>query len=166
MIEIDGEHTKNDDPYMAALPDWLAERLETYLEHFRPVFFGVGNHSGLWATRRGRPACGQALYDAFTARIRSLTGHHVTLHDVRRIGCTTWAIADPATAAGARELLGDRDYRVIAKHYNRARGIEASRIHQQNLVALRRELGQPFKADRKRSASQRAESQQDRKRRS
>ena len=166
MIEIDGEDTKNGDPYMAALPDWLAERLETYLEHFRPVFFGARNHSGLWATSRGRPACGQALYEAFTTRIHALTGHHVTLHDVRRIGCTTWAIADPATAAGARELLGDRDYRVIAKHYNRARGIEASRVHQRNLMALRRELGQTFQAKQKRSAPLRTENQQDRKRRS
>ena len=165
MIEIDGEDTKNGDPYMAALPDWLAERLETYLEHFRPVFFGARHHSGLWATSRGRPASGQALYEAFTARILDLTGHHVTLHDVRRIGCTTWAIADPETAGGARELLGDRDYRVIEKHYNRARGIEASRKHNQNLVALRRKLGQSFEVDQK-GPPLRPVSQQDRKRRS
>lgn len=144
VIEIDGEDTKNGDPYMAVLPDWLAERLETYLEHFRSVFFGAHQHPGLWATNRGRPASGQALYKTFTTRILNLTGHHVTLHDVRRIGCTTWAIADPDTAGGARELLGDRDYRVIEKHYNLARSIEASRVHQQNLVALRRKLGQSF----------------------
>jgi len=165
MIAIDGESIKNSEPLMATLPDWLAEHLEMYLETFRPVFYKA-RHSGLWASYRGRPACAAALYKAFTARIRARMGVHVSLHDVRRIACTTWAIVEPETAAGARDLLGDRDHRVIAKHYNRARGIEASRIHQQNLMALRRELGQSAGDNQRWSSSPPVKRRQDNMRRS
>jgi hypothetical protein len=36
-------------------------------------------------------------------------------------------VHDPANAAGAKDLLGDRSNRVAAQHYNLANGVEASR---------------------------------------
>jgi integrase len=38
----------------------------------------------------------------------------------------------------ARDLLGHSDLRMTTKHYNRARGVEASRAHRQVIAELRR----------------------------
>ncbi|HYM98843.1 MAG TPA: hypothetical protein VET25_03805 [Aestuariivirgaceae bacterium] len=53
-------------------------------------------------------------------------GKNLTLHDVRRIGVTTWALEEPETAGGAKDLVGDKSDSVVAIHYNRAGSFQAS----------------------------------------
>ena len=55
----------------------------------------------------------------------------------RDAAATTWAIFVPDRIAIARDLLAHADLRNI-KHYNRARGIEASRAHNQLIAGMRR----------------------------
>ncbi len=128
QIRIGSDGVKNDEPLETTLPHTISTRLVEHLEHFRPMIYQSDRHRGLWASVKGGPACGQALYETFTNRIRALTGHTVRLHDARAIAVTTWAIEDPVGSAAARDLLGNRDSRIIEKHYNRAEGIQASRV--------------------------------------
>ena len=51
---------------------------------------------------------------------------------------TTWAIAAPDQIGVARDLLGHSDLRTTTRHYNRARGIEASRAHALVIKGMRR----------------------------
>jgi integrase len=126
-VRIPGELVKNGEPYDADLPEWLSERVDHFIAVYRPLIHRSRTHKGLWASAKGRPATGQALYEAFQKTAAGLLNARLTLHDTRRIAATTWAVHDPANAAGAKDLLGDRSDRVFARHYNLASGIEASR---------------------------------------
>lgn len=126
-IHIPGELVKNEEPVDADLPDWVSERVDRFIEVYRPFICRSVEHRGLWASAKGRRATGEALYIAFQKEIASSLNVHLTLHDTRRIAATTWAVHDPVNAAGAKDLLGDRSDRVLAQHYNLASGIEASR---------------------------------------
>jgi len=126
-IHIPGDQVKNEETIDADLPDWLDERIERYLEVYRPLIYRNHTHKGFWASAKGQPARGDALYNAFSNEVKAALGLDLTLHDVRQIGLTTWAVHDPLNAAGAKDLLGDRSDRVVAQHYNLASGVEASR---------------------------------------
>jgi integrase/recombinase XerD len=65
-------------------------------------------------------------------------GIRITPHDVRDAAATTWAIAAPDRVGISRDLLAHADLRTTEKHYNRARGIEASRAHGRILSMLKR----------------------------
>lgn len=117
----------NEETIDADLPDWLDERIERYLEVYRPLIYRSDCHKGFWASAEGEPATADALYNAFRKQVKTDLGLELTLHDLRRIGVTTWAVHDPVNAAGANDLLGDRSDRIVEQHYNVASGIEASR---------------------------------------
>jgi integrase len=126
-IHVSGDQVKNEETIGADLPDWLDERIERYLEGYRPLICRSHTHKGFWASAKGQPATANVLYNAFKQEVKAALGLELTLHDVRRIGVTTWAVHDPANAAGAKDILGDRSDRVVAQHYNLANGVEASR---------------------------------------
>jgi integrase len=73
----------------------------------------------------------------FKKWLTQLTGHDLTLHDARRIIATSIAIYD-ANAALASQALGHINERVTEAHYNRARGIEASRQMAKVIQAMRK----------------------------
>jgi integrase len=126
-IHIPGELVKNGEPADAELEPWLSERIDRYVGVYRPLIFRSHSHKGFWASAKGCPAGGDALYVAFQKETRASVRLDLTLHDTRRIAATTWAVHDPVNAAGVKDLLGDRSDGVIAHHYNLASGIEASR---------------------------------------
>jgi hypothetical protein len=59
-------------------------------------------------------------------------------HDARDAAATTWAIAAPEQIGVARDLLVHSDLRTTIKHYNRAKGVEASRAHALVIAAMRK----------------------------
>lgn len=134
---IPGEGVKNKEPATADLPEWISERVDRFVDVYRPLIHRSATHPGLWASAKGQPATGDALYNAFQKETASSLGQHLTLHDARRIAATTWVVHDPANAAGAKDLLGDRSDRVFAQHYNLASGIEASRKMAQIVSVLK-----------------------------
>jgi hypothetical protein len=139
-IHIPGELVKNDEPVDADLRKWVSERVDRFIDVYRPLIYRSSEHPGLWASAKGRPAGGQALYNAFQKEVVHALGTHLTLHDTRRIAATTWAVHDPVNAAGAKDLLGDRSDRVFAQNYNLASGIEASRAMAGIVVRLKRRM--------------------------
>ena len=120
------------------LPADIGAAVDRFIRVYRPAIYKSQSHDGLWASAKGQPASGDALYNAFRKEIRRSLGLHLTLHDVRRVGVTTWCVHDPANAAGAKDLLADRSDRVIAQHDNLANGIKASRNMAEILNTLRR----------------------------
>jgi integrase len=71
-------------------------------------------------------------------RLSSRLGFRLTPHDARDAAATTWAISVPDQIGVARDLLAHSDLRTTIKHYNRARGIEASRAHSRVIAEMRR----------------------------
>ena len=68
----------------------------------------------------------------------SRLGFRITPHDARDAAATTWAISAPDQIGVARDLLAHSDLRTTIRHYNRARGIEASRAYSQVIAGMRR----------------------------
>jgi integrase len=67
----------------------------------------------------------------FSQRSPSYFGFPIAPHDVRDAAVTTWAIAAPDRIGVDRDLLTHHDPQTGIRYYNRARGIEASRVHAQ-----------------------------------
>jgi hypothetical protein len=95
---------------------------------FRPLCLGSTTHKVLRCSfYRGEALTDAGLYMAIRKRLGQRTGHWISLHDFRSIAATSIAIYDPCNVASASQLLGYSNERVTHAHYNRARGVVASR---------------------------------------
>ena len=77
---LKASETKNRRALGYSLPARLGSALEHYLERFRPVLFGSAAHRGVWASAKGVPLTGNAIYDAVCRRTRTAFGEAVNLH--------------------------------------------------------------------------------------
>jgi integrase len=109
------------------MPELVTPYLAAYLDIFRPRMLRRPTCSALWVSPSGSALTYSAIWPILTRHTVSRLGVHITPHDVRDAGATTWAIAAPGQISVARDLLGHSDLRTTTGHYNRARGIEASR---------------------------------------
>lgn len=82
----------------------------------------------------------EALNDAVKRRTEVAFGHGINLHLFRDCAATTLAMYDPSHVACAKDVLGHSDFRTIERHYNQARGLEASRSYNATLEALAKDL--------------------------
>jgi integrase len=79
-----------------------------------------------------------AVGPVLTRNTTKRLGIRIAPHDARDAAATTWSIAAPEQIGVARDLLAHSDLRTTIKHYNRARGIEASRAHALVIAAMPR----------------------------
>jgi integrase len=91
----------------------------------------------LWVSPKGGALSYSAIWGLITRNTQRGLGIHVAPHDVRDAAATTWALAPPDQISVASDLLGHSTPRTI-KHYNRAKGIEASRGHAVVIAAIRK----------------------------
>jgi integrase len=126
IVVLEAGETKNRRALEYPLPALLGRALDWYLEAFRPVLFGSSRHGGLWASAKGVPLTGNAIYEAVCRRTREAFGEPVNLHLFRDAAATFWALKDPARARGVSGLLG-HEPRMTERHYNQANGISAGR---------------------------------------
>ena len=137
FIAIPPEDTKTKIPLDFEVPELLQPYLETYLDHVRPRMLRRPACNALWVSAKGGALSYSAVGPVFTRHTTRRLGIRITPHDARDAAATTWAIAAPAQIGVARDLLTHSDLR-MTRHYNRARGIEASRTHAQLLAKIRR----------------------------
>jgi integrase len=110
------------------LPALLRESFSLYLSRVRPRMLRRQSQA-LWVSPKGGPLAYSALGPVVTRHTTERLGIRITPHDARDAAATTWAIAAPDQVGVSRDLLGHADLRMTTKHYNRARGVEASRAH-------------------------------------
>jgi len=125
-VVLQESETKNGEALDSTLPPELGRAVDRYLEHFRPVLFGSGEHRGLWASAKGVPLTGNAAYDAVCRRTKAAFGKPVNLHLFRDGAATFWATRNTAQVRGVSALLGHQP-RTTERHYNQASGISAGR---------------------------------------
>jgi integrase len=129
-------------PIEFAIPQLLSPNFARYLDCVRPRLLRDAQCAALWVSPKG----GALGYSAFGPMLARHTmrrwGIRVAPHDVRDAGATQWAIAAPDQIGVARDLLGHADLRPTTRHYNRARGIEASRALSALVARLKRK--RPF----------------------
>jgi integrase/recombinase XerD len=126
------------EPIEFAIAPLLSPYFDRYLEFVRPRVLRRATCTALWVSPKGG-ALGYSSFGPMLARhTMRRWGIRIAPHDVRDAGATQWAIAAPDQIGVARDLLGHADLRPTTKHYNRARGIEASRALAQEVARLKK----------------------------
>lgn len=120
------------------IPELLRPYLVTYLRFVRLRMLKRSNCMALWVSPKGGALSYSAIWAIISRHVRKRLGIHIAPHDVRDAAATTWAIAAPDRINISRGLLAHSDLRTTTKHYNRARGIEASRAHALFIARMRR----------------------------
>ena len=138
FIVIPPEETKTKTHIEFRIPEDLHDQFSTYLKYVRSRMLRRPACKALWVSPKGGPLSYSALGPVITRHTSKRLGIRVTPHDARDAAATTWAIAAPDQIGVARDLLAHSDLRTTTKYYNRARGIEASRSHNQLIARLRR----------------------------
>jgi integrase/recombinase XerD len=143
-IEFPAPETKTKEVIELPWPEPLVGCLETYVARHRDVLAGLRRGStrlvggALWISKTGSPMCREAIYGRITARTRDAFGRSINPHLFRDAAATSIAIDDPCHVGIAAPLLGHRSAATTQKYYNHASGVEASRLVQNFLLALRR----------------------------
>jgi integrase/recombinase XerD len=118
-------------------PDFLVPHLRTYIDVVRPRLLRNPSCSSFWASRNGGELSYDAIWFIVARHSRERLGLHLSPHDFRDAAATLWAIAMPAQIGVASDLLGHADPRTL-KHYNLARGVEASRAYAKRIAEIRK----------------------------
>lgn len=129
LIVIPAAETKTRSAIEFVVPELLLPYLATYLDIVRPRLTRDPDCRALWASPRGRALGSNAIRKLICRHTAAELGVRLTPHDARDAAATTWAIESPSQIAISRDLLSHRDLRTTQKHYNRARGVEASRAY-------------------------------------
>ena len=143
----DREKTKTGAPIEMPWPEILVERLETYLEVYRPVLCEmtgrwtatVGN--ALWVSSNGSPMTEQAVYDRIVNRTKTAFGRSINPHLFRDCAATTLAVEDPDHVRIAAPVLGHQGFATTERSYIQANMVAAVLRLQQSVRDLRRQTG-------------------------
>jgi integrase/recombinase XerD len=137
FILIPPEETKTGATIEFAIPELLGPYLAAYLSIVRPRMLKRQDCKALWVSSKGAALSYSAIWPIITRHSTSRLGIHIAPHDARDAAATTWAIAAPDQISVSRDLLAHRDQRAT-RHYNRARGVEASRAHANIIAGMRK----------------------------
>lgn len=148
IVPIDGgyrivlapEDTKNGRPYEAPAPEWLGPYMDIYLEQMRPVLLGERCSDRLWISITGTEMSDSCINHRLCKVTKRELGRPINPHLFRDCAMTSRAIDDPDNVRAMPPVLGHSKMRTSEMYYNQAKAIEASRLHQANIVTKRREI--------------------------
>ncbi len=145
-LEISGVQTKTQQPVQLVLPGRLRPYLERYLNHVRPVLPIPSAPEAFWPGAQGKPLAPNTIYQAVMRNTQGLFGIGINPHSFRSIAATTLAVSSAVDALHARPLLGHRLPETTAKHYIKARQLDASRKVSAALRQISQETAPPRSA--------------------
>jgi integrase/recombinase XerD len=137
-LDIAPQDTKTGRSLEYPLSAELSERIDVYLEKFRPKIPRSAAHNGLWASNLGCPMRGNGIYEAVRRRTRQAFGFAVYLHRFRHAAATFWSIRDPKNVRGAKDLLGHVSFGTTEKPYIMAQSRLAGRALAGVLASVRK----------------------------
>jgi integrase len=138
FVIIPRENAKTGTAIESPIPELLKSYLTFYLDVVRQRLLCGPVCTALWVNSQGGPLSYVLIYRMISRHSKDRLGVHITPHDARDAAATTWAVAAPDRIGVARDLLAHRDLRTTIQHYNRARGIEATREYRQIIAGMRR----------------------------
>jgi integrase/recombinase XerD len=137
MVLIPKTETKTGTSIEFEIPPFLLPYLCEYREFVRPRIHSENSCTALWVSPKGGALSYAAIGGIFARHSARRLGIHLSPHDVRAAAATTWAVFSPEEIEVAQELLAHQDIRTTTAHYNRARGIQASRAYSKALRKIR-----------------------------
>jgi integrase len=145
-VQIPAAETKTKEPIELPRPELLVPHLETYLADHRAGIVALrgccsgASGAALWLSTHGIPMTDNGIYTRIVVRTCEGLGQPINPHLFRDSAATSIAIGDPAHIGVASRLLGHRTGSTTERYYNQARNVEASRLMQNHLLALRKGL--------------------------
>jgi len=137
-IVIPKGETKTGSPIEFEIPPFLLPYLHDYCRFVRPRLNPGDGCTALWVSPKRAALSYAAIGGIFARHSAQRMGIHLRPHDVRAAAATTWGVFSPEQIGVAQELLAHQDARTTTVHYNRARGIQASRQYSKALTKIRR----------------------------
>lgn len=116
-LQFEPTQTKTQDELDYPFPDSLRSELEIYLSQVRPLFPGADGHDSLWASAKGVPMTGGAIYLRIKYWTLNRLGAPIYMHLFRDCAATTVANADPDGVNNAAPLLGHKQLDTTERHY-------------------------------------------------
>jgi integrase/recombinase XerD len=117
-LEIPPEDVKGKRPLDFTLSSNLSDRIDLYLQKYRPRLSGAKGHTALWPSNKGGAMSANAIYDTICKRTKKAFGFTVNPHRFRHAAGTLWSIEDPANVRGVKDLLGHASYdKTTEDHY-------------------------------------------------
>jgi integrase len=115
----------------------LLPYLDEYCRIVRPRLNCDPGCTSLWLSGKGGALSYAAIEGIFARHSVERLGIRLRPHDVRAAAATTWGVFSPEQTEVAQQLLAHRDIRTTTVHYNRARGIQASREYSEAPAKVR-----------------------------
>jgi len=143
MLVFMSSETKTGRPLELPFPLELVADLERYLKMHRPALLSSGGRdrpaalSSLWVARGGTAMAYRSIAPRISAHTKRAFGKAVNPHLFRDCAATTIAIAAPSEVRIVTAVLGHANLATSERHYNQARGLEASRLHNETIARLR-----------------------------
>jgi excisionase family DNA binding protein len=139
VLHIAARHTKSKkQDVITEVPDEVARRLRWYRRHMLPRL-GANVNGPLFVTergsRKGQPTITKQIMDALARRI----GIHMTPHQFRHFGATSYLERHPEDFETARAILGHA-WTKTTRIYAGSSSRRASRAYNQHLLAQREGL--------------------------
>ena len=129
-------------------PAELVDALMIYLQQHRPVLLkpkarmaeSRAEPTALWVGKGGRPLGDSAISLQIQRHTKEAFGKPINLHLFRDCAVTSIAIHDPAHVRDAQVILGHSNFETTERHYNQAKGLEASERFQQHVGKMKAEF--------------------------
>ena len=138
FVVIPRDETKSGAAIEFPVPDILDPYVNLYVRFVRRRMLRKRTCSALWLNTNGDALAYAAIGGIISRHSESGLGFRVTPHDARDAAATTWAVSEPHKIGVARDLLAHADLHTTIRHYNRAKGIEASRAYSQVIAGMRK----------------------------
>lgn len=140
LITIPGEETKNGSPLEHLLPRGLQPYLDRYLQVVRKAFAHRDSGAALWLTFEGAALTAHTIYGRIVMVSERLLGVAINPHLLRDCAATSLSTDSPAAALSAAGLLGHRSFATTERHYIRANQLDAGRVINAKLAAIKASL--------------------------
>jgi integrase len=138
FMVVPPEETKTKTYLDFQVPELLRNQFSIYVDRIRPRMLRQSTCKSLWVSPKGGALSYSAIGPVFTRHTAERLDIRIPPHDARDAAATLWAIFAPEHVGISRDLLAHADLRPTTKHYNRARGVEASRAHARTISELKR----------------------------
>jgi integrase len=139
VLHIAARHTKTKkQDFIAEMPDEVARRLRWYRRHVMPRL-GADHKGHLFVSDSGRRKRQETISKQITDALAEYVGVHMTPHQFRHFGATSYLERHPEDFETARALLGHA-WTKTTRIYAGSSSRRASRAYNQHLFAQREAL--------------------------
>jgi integrase len=139
VLHIAARHTKTKkQDFIAEMPDEVARRLRWYRRHVMPRL-GADQKGHLFVSDSGRRKRQETISKQITDALANHVGIHMTPHQFRHFGATSYLERHPEDFETARALLGHASTKTT-RIYAGSSSRRASRAYNQHLLAQREAL--------------------------